>query len=125
MSRGGVHPTLRGFAIIFVIAGVITALQLQNALAALLVVVNIAFLLAIAYFLYRLWRERRSEIATWSRRSQAVLYGAALLAVVNIGAAFATSYPATGAEAVVFFAVLGACAFAIWRVWKDEHTYGY
>jgi len=120
-----VHPTLRGFAIILVIAGIVTALQLENTLAALLVVVNIAFLLAITYFLVRLWRERRGEIATWSRRSQVVLYGAALLAVVNIAAAFATSYPASGAEATVFFAVLGACFFAIWRVWKDEHTYCY
>lgn len=125
MSGRSVHPTLRGFAIIFVIAGVVTALQLENTLAALLLVVNIAFLLAIAYFLYRLWRERRGEIATWGRRSQAVLYGAALLAVVNIVAAFVTSYPASGAEAVAFFAVFGACFFAIWRVWKDEHTYGY
>jgi len=120
-----VHPTIRGFAIIFLIAGAVTALQLQNTLAALLLVVNIAFLLAIAYLLYRLWRERRSEIATWSRRSQLVLYGAALLAVVNVVAALVTSYPANGAEAVAFFAVLGSCCFAIWRVWRDEHTYGY
>jgi hypothetical protein len=120
-----INPTVRGFAIIFVIAGIVTALQLDDTLRALLLVVNIAFLLAIAFFLYRLWRERREEISTWGRRSQIVLYGSVVLAVANIVAAFATSYPTGGGEALAFFGVLGACFFAAWRVWKDEHTYGY
>ena len=34
-------------------------------------------------------------------------------------------HPATGLEALIFFAVLAACVFAMWRVWRDEHTYGY
>ena len=31
----------------------------------------------------------------------------------------------TGLEALVFFAVLAAAGFSIWRVWRDAHTYGY
>jgi hypothetical protein len=123
VSRIG--PTLRGFAIIFAIAGVITALQLEDALVAVFFVVRILFVVAIAYFLYRLWRERREEIATWGLRSRVVFYGAALLALANIGIAFAVDYPSGGLEALVFFAVLAACVFACWRVWRDEHTYGY
>lgn len=123
MSR--VHPTLRGLAIVLLIAGVITALQLDDMLAALFLVVQIAFLVAIASFLYTLWKRNRSEIATWSGRAQAVLYGAAALAIVDIVVAFVTSYPDTGLEALIFFAVLAASGFAIWRVWRDEHTYGY
>jgi hypothetical protein len=120
-----IGPTVRGFAIIFAIAGVITALQLDDALAAVFLVVQIAFFVAIALFLFRLWRQNREEIATWGLRSRIVFYGAVALAVANIGAAFAPQYPTGGLEALVFFAVLAACVFACWRVWRDEHTYGY
>jgi drug/metabolite transporter (DMT)-like permease len=120
-----IHPTLRGWAIIFAIAGIITALQLEDALAAVFFVVRILFIVAIAYFLFMLWRRNREEIAAWGARARAVFYGAALLALVNIGAAFAIDYPSGGLEALIFFAVLAACVFAMWRVWRDEHTYGY
>ena len=123
MSRIG--PTLRGFAIIFAIAGVITALQLEDALSAIFFVVRILFFVAIAYVLFRLWRQRREEIASWGLRSRTVFYGAVALALVNIGAAFAVDYPSGGLEALIFFGVLAACVFACWRVWRDEHTYGY
>ena len=89
MSR--VHPTLRGLAIVFLIAGVITALQLDDMLAALFLVVQIAFLVAIAYFLFLLWKRNRSDISTWSARAQAVLYGAVVLAIGNVVVAFVTS----------------------------------
>jgi len=122
-----VNPTIRGFAIIIVIAGVITALRLEDTLAALFLVVRIAFIVAIAYFLFLLWRRRREEISTWSVRARLVFYAAAILALVNLALAFVPGldYPASGPEALVFFAVLVACAFAMWRIWRDEHTYGY
>ncbi|MFN8188791.1 MAG: hypothetical protein U0R69_17120 [Gaiellales bacterium] len=123
MSR--INPTVRGLAIVFLIAGVVTALQLDDMLAALFLVVQIAFLLAIAYFLYVVWRRNRSEISTWSVRAQAVLYGAVVLAIADVVVAFVTPYPETGLEALVFFAVLAAAGFSIWRVWRDAHTYGY
>lgn len=122
MKRVG--PTLRGFLIIFAAAGVITALQLQNALSAVFLVVQIAFIVAIALFLFRLWREHREEIATWGLRSRVVFYGAVVLALANIGLAFAPQYPSGGLESLIFFLVLAACVFACWRVWRDEHTYG-
>ena len=123
MSR--ISPTLRGFAIIFAVAGVITALQLEDALAAVFFVLRIVFIVAIALLLFTLWRRRREEIAAWQLRSRVVFYGAVVLAFVNIGAAFAADYPSGGLEALVFFAVLAACVFACWRVWRDEHTYAY
>ena len=123
MSR--ISPTVRGIAVIVLIAAVITALQLQIALQSLLAIVRIAFFLAIAFFLFLIWRERRGEISTWPARSQAVLYGAVGLALVDIGAAILLPWPSGGLEALVFFFVLGACVFAGWRVWRDEHTYGY
>ena len=124
MSR--FNPTLRGFAIILLIAAAITVLQLQTTLISLLLLVRIAFFLAIAFFLFLLWRDRRDEIAMWGRRSRAVFYGAVALAATNIGAAILlASYPVGGLEVLVFIAVLVACGYALWRVWRDEHTYGY
>jgi hypothetical protein len=120
-----INPTVRGFAIIFAVAGIITALQLEDALEAVFFVVRILFIVAIAYFLFTLWRRRREEIAAWQARSRVVFYGAVALAFANIAAAFAADYPAGGLEALVFFAVLAACVFACWRVWRDEHSYGY
>ncbi len=123
MSR--ISPTVRGFLIILAIATVITVLQLQITLISLLLLARIAFFIAIAVFLFLLWRERRQEISTWSLRSRVVFYGAALLALVNLGALSVTAYPTGGLEALIFFFVFGASGFAMWRVWRDEHTYGY
>jgi hypothetical protein len=119
------NPTLRGFLIILAIAVVITVLQLEVALVSLLTLARIAFFLAIAFFLFLIWRERRDEISVWPRRSQAVFYGAVLLAVMNIGVAILSSYPDNGLELLAFILVLVACGYALWRVWRSEHTYGY
>ena len=122
MSR--INPTLRGFAIIVLIAAVIRLLNYQAALISLLAIARIAFFLAIAFFLFLLWRDRRDEISMWSARSRAVFYGAVGLAVVNLAASFWT-YPAGGLETIVFIGVFVACGYALWRTWRQEHTYGY
>jgi hypothetical protein len=118
-------PTVRGLIIVVLIAAAITAAGAEEGLTYVFLVLQIVFLVAIAFFLYRLWRNNRQEIGYWSRRSRMVFYGAALLAVADIVASFVLPYPSGGLEALVFFAVLAASAFAMWRVWRDEHTYGY
>jgi hypothetical protein len=123
MSR--INPTLRGFAIILLIAVAIWALQLQTALFSLLLIARIAFFLAIAFFLFLLWRERRGDIAMWPASSQTVFYGAVGLAVADIGAAILTPYPQGSLEVLAFLGVLVACGYSLWRVWRREHTYGY
>ena len=123
MSR--INSTVRGLLIIVAIAVVVTLLQLQITLVSLLLLARIAFFLAIAFFLFLLWRERREEISTWAPRSQGVFYGAVALALVNIGAAVVTAYPAGGLQVLVFLAVLVACGYVLFRVWRSEHTYGY
>ena len=119
------NPTLRGAAIILLVAAVITALSLQPTLYALMLLAQIAFFLAIAFFLFLVWRSRREEISMWPARSRAVLYGAVVVALVNLGARFFLPWPSGGLETLVFFFVLGACAYSVWRVWRAEHTYGY
>ena len=120
-----VNPSLRGFAILVVIAAIITAFQLELGLEVVLVFLQILFLLAIAYVLFMLWRNRRDEIAMWSRRSQVVFYGGAALALADIGLAFTSWFPQGGIESLVFLFALAVGGFAMWRVWRDEHTYGY
>jgi hypothetical protein len=118
------NPTLRGFLVIALIAAVIVVLQLERTLAALFILARIAFFLAIAYFLFLMWRDRRDEISMWSARSRAVFYGSAVLMVVNVGARFFVPV-GNGLNLIVFVAVFVFGGFAMWRVWKDEHTYGY
>ena len=118
------NPTLRGFLIIALIALVIVVLQLEQTLSALFILARIAFFLAIAYFLYLVWRDRREEISMWSNRSRVVFYGSAVLMVVNVAARFFTPVGA-GWNLIAFLAVFVCGGFAMWRVWRDEHAYGY
>ena len=115
------NATLRGFIVIALIALVVVVLSLQSVLETVGGLLRIAFFLAIAFFLFLLWRERRSDIEMWSTLSQRTFYGAILLAVVDIGAVLGLR--PTGADAIVFFVVLACCAWAIFRVWRREHRY--
>jgi hypothetical protein len=118
------NPTLRGFLIIALVAAVLVALQLEATVTALLLLARIAFFLAIAYFVFLTWRDRREEIAMWPTRSRAVFYGAALLLVVNVASRFFLPVGG-GLNLLVFLAVFVCAGFAMWRVWRDQHSYGY
>jgi hypothetical protein len=118
------NPTLRGFLIIAAIALIVVALQLQAAVVSLFLLARIAFFLAIAYFVLLLWRDRRQEISVWSVRSRAVFYGAAVLLVVNVAVRFWEPVGG-GLNLIAFLAVFVLAGFAMWRVWRDEHAYGY
>jgi hypothetical protein len=115
------NPTLRGFLIILAIVLVVVVLQLQATLAALLIVARVAFLLAIAFFVYLIWRERREEIGMWPLRARVVFYGAALLAVADLAVNWYGG--AQGLQVLAFIAVLVACGVAMWRTWRDQHSY--
>jgi len=116
------HPTLRGFLIIGAIALAVVLLNLYTALASLFLLARIAFFLAIAFFLYLLWRDRREEISTWSRRALFAFYGGALLVVVAFG--YYILNGASGLDAVAFLVILGIGGFSMFRVWRDQHRYG-
>jgi small-conductance mechanosensitive channel len=115
------NPTVRGFLIIIAIVVIVVVLQLEATLAALLILARIAFLLAIAFFIYLMWRERREEIGMWPLRARIVFYGAALLAVADLAANWYGG--ATGLQILAFVGVLVGCGFAMWRVWRDQHHY--
>jgi len=115
------NPALRGFLILGLIALVVVVLQLEATLAALLIVARIAFLLALVFFVYLMWRERREEIAAWPARARVVFYGAALLAVADLGVNWYGG--ATGLQVLAFVGVLVLSGAAMWRTWRDQHHY--
>jgi small-conductance mechanosensitive channel len=115
------RPTLRGFLIIALIALVVVVLNLYTALLAIGMLLRIAFFLAIAFFVYLLWRERRGEIETWSVRERVVFYGSAVLIVAVLALYFWHGWP--GYEKLGFIGVLACAGFAMFRVWRDRHSY--
>ena len=116
-----INPTLRGLAILAVIAGLIVVFQLEQTLIALSLLARIVFVLAIAYFIFLVWRERREGISMWSQRARIVFYGAAIVAVADVGVYWYGG--AVGYQILAFVAVLALCGFAMWRTWRDQHTY--
>jgi small-conductance mechanosensitive channel len=115
------NRTVRGLAIVALIAAVVVVLSLEPVLAVTGGLLRIGFFLAIAFFLFLVWRERRGDLEAWADRSRRVFYTAIGLAVVDIGAAIGLS--PEGGDTIAFFAVLGLCAWAIVRTWRTEHTY--
>jgi uncharacterized membrane protein SirB2 len=115
------NPTLRGFLILLAVVALIVVLQLEATVNALWILARIAFLLAIAFFVFLMWRDRREEISQWSLRARVVFYGAALLAVADLGVNWYGG--AHGVQILAFLAVLVLAGLAMWRTWRDQHTY--
>ena len=122
MRRLWENRFLRGLALVALVSLAIVLLSLEESLQTAGALLRVAFFLAIAFFLFLLWRERRGDLEAWSDVSRRTFYGAILLAVVAIGALIGLG--PTGADAIAFFAVVGCCAWAILRVWRREHRYG-
>jgi hypothetical protein len=116
------NPFLRGMLIVAAVALVVVVLQLYQTLFALQLLARIAFFLAVAFFIYLVWRERRGDIAMWSARSQVVFYGGALLIVADLGLYFLLG--ASGPDALAFLLVLALAGFSMFRVWRDERGTG-
>jgi small-conductance mechanosensitive channel len=120
------NPLVRGLLVIAAIALVVVVLQLYQTVTALFLIAKIAFPLAIAFFLFLLWRERREEIAAWSTRHRVVFYGAVFTMVAAflllVYLALFLAAPA-GYDALAFVLTVGGCAYALYRVWRDAHTY--
>ena len=113
--------TARGLLIIAAVAGVIVVLQLWTTLAVLVILARLAFFLAIAYFVFLMWREQRGGISMWPQRAQWVFYGAAVVAVADVGVYWYGG--AHGMERIAFVAILALCGLAMFRTWREQHRY--
>ena len=119
----GMNPAVRGFLAIALVAAVVVVLSLDEVLATVGGLLRIAFFLAIAFFLFLLWRERREEIESWPSRAKVAFYGAAALLALNL-VVFGFR-GAAGWGAVAFVLVLVLSIYAMFRVWRERHTYTY
>ena len=117
-----IPPLARGLGIVALIALVVVVLSLEPVLAAIGGILEIAFYLAVAFFLFLVWRERRGDLEAWSTWNRRLFYAAIGLAVIDIGLAIGLGFPA-GVGAFAFVVVLIACAYVCVRVWRIEHRY--
>ena len=116
-------PSLaRALGIVAVIAIVVVVLSLEPVVATVGGILQIAFFLAIALFLFLVWRERRGDLEAWSEWNRKLFYAAVVLAVVAIGLWLGYGLPASR-DALALVLVVAACAYVIVRVWRIEHRY--
>jgi hypothetical protein len=124
------NPTLRGFLIIAAITLAIVFLNpLAITFAVVWIIARILFVIAICYVIYRWWREHREEISLWSGRAKWTFYAGAFLILAEVVLA---SWPVSWllGIALVRLALLAwllgivIAGYAMWVVWRDEHTYG-
>ncbi len=116
-------PSLaRALGIVAVIAIVVVVLSLEPVVATVGGILQIAFFLAIALFLFLVWRERRGDLEAWSEWNRRLFYAAVVLAVLAIGLWIGYGLPASR-DALAFVLVVAACAYVIVRVWRIEHRY--
>ena len=112
-------PFARGMAIIAIAAVVVIVFSLEPVLRTVGGLLQIAFFLAIAFFLFLVWRERRGDFEAWSEWNRRVFYAAIVLIVVDVGMLIGLS--PSGRDALAFVLVLGAGAWVLVRVWRAEH----
>ena len=117
------NPTLRGLLVVAAIALVVVVLNLYVALDSLFLIAQIAFFLAIAFFLYLFWRDRREMIGTWPGHARLGFYGGALVILGALALYFTIG--ASGLEALALLVTIALSGVAMWRAWKSQHTYGY
>lgn len=117
-----VPPLARGLGILAVVALVVVVLSLEPVVATVGGILRIAFFLAIAFFLFLVWRERRGDLEAWTDWNRKLFYAAVLLAVVAVGLAIGYGLPGTR-DAFALVATIGACAYVVVRVWHGERRY--
>jgi len=107
------------WGIVVALGVVVTALQIVAGpvVTLLLVAAQIAILVVLGIFLYRLWRDHRSRLSYLSPLQRLAFYGAAAVIVVVVLGAFLIDWSLI--TVVLFFAIVGACGYAMWRLWRE------
>ena len=94
-----------------------------SALDVVLTAITIAFLAAIAYLGYRLFRQYRFELESLPERQRLVLYASLGLALVTFTATN-RMFDTGGVGVLAWFALLGAASYGLYWVWTQYRSYG-
>ena len=81
----------------------------------------VVFAGGLAYFAYRLYRERRVDLHTLGDRYRAMLYGAIAVAFATAAAQPRMWHTAFGE--FVWFALIGVCVYTLIVVYRYSRTY--
>jgi hypothetical protein len=114
---------LRNIAIILVLAVAVWKLPGGGTAARTIAnVLTVAFIGGIFFFAYRTYMERRETLLGLEDRQRGLLYGAfALIAFALV--ATSRMWDAGGLGQLVWLAMIGAGAWAIYSVWRAYRTY--
>jgi hypothetical protein len=115
--------TIRNVAIIAALAAVVDFAPGGGAAAdTVLAALTIIFFAAIAWLVYRLYREQQLTLATLSDARRAAVFGAVGAIALLVVAAYNDVFDFTGGG-VVWVALVAACVAAIFLIWRDATTY--
>ena len=115
--------TAAKFGLIALIALVLVVLPGGGAaLDVALTILTIGFFAAIAFVVYRFYRERRFELDSLEQRQRLVLYAAVGLALLTF-VATNRLFDQGGLGILVWLALLGLCSYALFWVWTRYRSY--
>ena len=120
MRRLWENGFLRGMALVALVSLAIVLLSLEESLVTAGALLRVAFFLAIAFFLFLLWRKRRGDLETWADWNRRLFYAAIGLAVLAVGMAIGLGLP-DSRDLLALILVLAACAYVLVRAWRLEH----
>lgn len=114
--------TARNVAIIMLLALGVAAVPGGEATAdTILVAISMAFLAAIAWFVYRLYNEQHLTLATMSDSRRAILFGAVgAIALLVVGY---EEFRSWDGGVLLWIGLMAAAVAAIFLVWRDASTY--
>lgn len=93
-----------------------------NALDVILTLLTIAFLGAIAFLGYRMFRQYRIDIDSLAPNVRLVLYGSLGLAILTF-VATDRLFDEGGAAVLVWFALLALCSYGLYWTWTRYRSY--
>ena len=94
-----------------------------NALDVVLTLLSIAFLAAIAFLGYRLFRQYHFDIETLEPPVRLVLYGSTGLVVITF-VGTSRLFEAGGLGVLLWFALLALCSYGLYWTWMRYRSYG-
>ena len=110
---------LVSWAVVVAAAALVLVLQrvAGPAVWAIGLILRVLILVGLGVFAYRLWREHRSRLQ-FLPTGRRVLF-AVLGAVIVLAVLASFLLPLTLLTSLLLLAVVGGCAFAMWRIWDD------